>query len=446
MNITESKTDVQQHHETLEKTHHSSRKMGAITILLIFGLFGIWSVFADIATTITANGKVITETYNKIVTHPKGGIVKHVFVKEGDVVKQGDKLLEIDSTDFRSSLEAASSKYDAALFTICRLEAQASFAKTLNCDHLENKLFNHKQFQQLKFDTVALFHAEMNSLESKIVLLKSKNKILLEQNEGLKKQIESNKKLLDSYEKELNKWKKLLKQKAVDEQKSIEIERKIEQIHQQIDSLESAIKENIANIEANERQIDLEKNSFQNDALTDLAKLKLDNKLTKAQIMSYQNGVENSTIKSPGEGRVTDMKIHVAGEVVSPQKPIMSIVPLKQKMRIEAFVFPTDIEKLYVGQETEISFPSFVDPSAVPILGKISYISADSIVPEGMEEPFYRILIDFTPEGMEAIEKNGFTILPGMPVSTFVKTGEMTLLEYIMQPLIQLSKGLFHAN
>ncbi len=446
MNVTENKTDVQEHHETLEKTHHSSRKMGAITILLIFGLFGIWSVFADIATTITANGKVITETYNKIVIHPKGGIVKSVFVKEGDVVKRGDKLVEIDSTDFRSNLNAASSQYDATLFTICRLKAQASFAKTLDCDMLEDKLFDPKQFQQLKLDTVALFHAEMKSLESKIILLESKNKILLEQNEGLKKQIESNKKLLDSYEQELNKWKKLLKQKAVDEQKSIEIERKIEQIHQQIDLLESRIKENIANIDANERQIDLEKSSFKNDALSNLAKLKLDNKLTKAQIMSYQNGLENATIKSPGEGRVTDMKIHAAGEVVPPQKPIMSIVPLKQKMQIEAFVLPTDIEKIYVGQETEISFPSFVDPSAVPILGKISYISADSIVPEGMKEPFYRILIEFTPKGLEAIEKNGFTILPGMPVSAFVKTGESTLLEYIMQPVIQLSKGLFHAN
>jgi epimerase transport system membrane fusion protein len=446
MNETNIKTDAQEHHEALERTHLSSRKMGLITILLIFGLFGLWSAFANIATTITANGKVITETYNKIVTHPRGGIIKNVFVKEGDVVKQGDKLLEIDSTDFRSNLDAASSKYDANLFTICRLEAQASFSQTLNCDTIKDKLFNQEQYQQLKSDTVALFHAEMNSIKSKIILLESKNKILFEQNEGLKKRIQSNQKLLASYEQELNKWKKLLKQKAVDEQKSIEIERKIEQIHQEIDSLKSRIKENMANIDANKRQIDFEKSTFQNDALNNLAKLKLDNKLTKAQIMSYQNGLENATIKSPGEGRVTDMKIHAAGEVATPQKPIMSIVPLKQKMKIEAFVLPTDIEKIYVGQQTEISFPSFVDPSAIPILGKISYISADSIVPEGMKEPFYRILIDFTPEGLKAIEQNGFTILPGMPVSAFVKTGELTLLEYIMQPLIQLSKGLFHAN
>jgi len=446
MNTTNTKTDAQEHHEALEKTHLSSRKMGLITILLIFGLFGLWSVFANIATTITAQGKVITQTYNKIVTHPKGGIVKGVFVKDGDVVKKGDKLLEIDSTDYQSRLDSTISTYDANLLSICRLEAEASFAKELNCDLLKDKLQNPEQFKQLKRDADLLFNSDIKSLQSKITLLQSKNKILSEQNDGLKKQIESNKKLLASYELELKKWKKLLKQNAVDEQKSIETERKIVQIHQQIDSLESNIKENIANIEANERQIELEKNTFKNKALTELNKLKLDNKQTAAQIISYKNGVETSMIKSPGEGRVTDMKIHVAGEVTAPQKPIMSIVPKKQKLKIEAYVLPTDIEKIYVGQKTEISFPSFVDPSAVPIIGEITYISADSIIPEGAKEPFYRILVKFTPEGLEAIKKNGFTILPGMPAAVFVKTGEMTLLEYIMQPLILLSKGIFHAN
>ena len=448
MNITESKieTQAEAHHEALEKTHSSSRKMGLITILLIFGLFGLWSAFAEIATTITANGKVITETYNKIVTHPKGGIVKKVFVNEGDVVKLGDKLLEIDSTEFQANLDVSSSKYDSNLFSICQLEAQSGFAEVLECDGLEKALHHPELFSELKSDTEALFKAEMNSLRSKTVLLESKNKILLEQNEGLKKQIASNKKLLLSFEKELKKWKQLLKKNAVDEQKSIEIMRKIEQVHKEIDTLSSRIKENNANMEANERQMELERNSFRNDALNKLVKLKLENKLNRAYIISYENGVENSMIKSPGEGRITDTKIHVAGEVAVPQKPIMSIVPLKQKMKIEAFVLPTDIEKLYVDQETEIAFPSFVDPSAVPIWGKISYISADAIVPEGSKEPFYRILIDFTPEGLQAIEKNSFTILPGMPVSTFVKTGESTLLRYIMKPLIQLSKGIFHAN
>jgi epimerase transport system membrane fusion protein len=446
MHKIENKTAAQSHHEALEKTHLSSRKLGAVTILLIFGLFGIWSIFANIATTITANGKVITETYNKTVTHPRGGIIKHVFVKDGDVVKKGDRLLEIDSTDYQSNLYAAIDKYDTNLLTICRLQAEAAFSNTMECSTVKESLYNPEQFSQLYSDTHSLFQADMKNIVSKIALLQSRNSILSEQNEGLKKEIASNEKLLASYALELKKWKRLLKQNAVDEQKSIETERRLLQIRQQIDTLHSRIRENLANIDANNKQIELEKNTFKNKALTELNRLKLENKLTASQIVSFQNNVANAIIKSPGEGRVTDMKLHAAGEVAAPQKPIMSIVPKKQKMKIEAYVLPTDIEKIHVGQQAEISFPSFVDPSAVPIIGEITYISADSIVPEGMREPFYRILVKFTPQGMEAIQKNGFTILPGMPAAVFVKTGEMTLLEYIMQPLILLSKGIFHAN
>jgi len=446
MKNSENQTHIEAHHEALEKTHHSSRKMGFITILLIFGLFGLWSTFAEIATTITANGKVITETYNKIVTHPRGGIVKEVFVKEGDVVKKGDRLLEVDSTDYQASLNGAIDQHDANLFSICRLEAQASFAASLQCEEVRGKLYHPEHFAQLESDARALFEAEMQSIRSKTTFLESQNAVLAEQNKGLQEQIASNRKLLASYDRELQKWKRLLKQNAVDEQKSIETQRKMMQIEQQIATLESRIKENAANITANERQIDLERSTFKNQALKELNRLRLENKLIAAKIISYRNSVDNAMIKSPGEGRVTDMKIHASGEVASPQKPIMSIVPLKQKMKIEAYVLPTDIEKIYVGQKAEISFPSFVDPSAVPILGEITYISADTVVPDGMREPFYRILVKFTPEGLKAIEQNNFTILPGMPAAVFVKTGEMTLLEYILQPLIQLSKGIFHAN
>ena len=110
MNQTEDQKKVNEHHEELEKAKHSSQRLGAITILLIFGLFGLWSVFAKIETTITANGKVITQSYNKVVMHPQGGIVNKVFVKEGDSVKKDQPLLELDSTNYASELSSNTQK------------------------------------------------------------------------------------------------------------------------------------------------------------------------------------------------------------------------------------------------------------------------------------------------------------------------------------------------
>jgi epimerase transport system membrane fusion protein len=266
------------------------------------------------------------------------------------------------------------------------------------------------------------------------------------ENKGLKQQSESQQQLLLSYEKELKKWNKLLKSNAVDELKAIETERQIVQIKLTINSIQSKIEENLATIHANEQQIELEKANFKNLSMEKITELKLNNELTKNKIDSFQNTLNNALIKAPSKGLVTDMKIHTAGEVVSPQKPIMSIVPDDKELMIEAHVLPTDIEKVYVGQKAEISFPSFVNPAAIPIEGKLTYVSADTVIPEGSKEAFYKILVKITPKGMEAIKTNQFEILPGMPASIFVRTGESTLMEYIMQPIIQLSKGIFHAN
>ena len=112
MNQTNNENSVEEHHDELEKAHHASHRLGIITVALIFGLFGLWSVFAQIETTITAQGKVITQTYNKIVMHPRGGIVKKIFVQEGDLVKKDQPLLEIDNTEESSKLASNIKKYD----------------------------------------------------------------------------------------------------------------------------------------------------------------------------------------------------------------------------------------------------------------------------------------------------------------------------------------------
>ena len=367
MNENNSKTEAQEHHSELEKTHLSSRRLGTITILLIFGLFGIWSVFADITTTISANGKVITHSYNKIVMHPQGGIVENIFIKEGDLVKKDQPLLELDSTEATSQLNSNIKKHDVNLFTICKLRSEFRLDTQLNCTKYENDIIDKNSLLRIKENTQALFTSDLQNLKAKIDLLKSQNNVLDAQNNGYDKQIKSNQKLLFSYQKELKKWKKLLKSNAVDELKLIDTERKIVQVNLQINMLESSINENLVTIKSNEQQITLEEETFKNAALVKLHDIELENALIRDSITTLKNTVDNATVKSPSDGLVTDMKIHASREVVSPLKQIMSIVPDDQNLMIEAYILPSDIEKVYKGQKTEVSFPAFVNPSAMPI-------------------------------------------------------------------------------
>lgn len=446
MNQIENENDAQKHQNMLEKSHHSSHRLGIITIALIFGLFGLWSIFSQIETTVTAEGKVITRSYNKIIMHPQGGIVKKVFVQEGDLIEKDQPLLEIDHTEESSRLASYVKKYDTNLFSICRFKAQSELKKNLDCVACEKDMIEMDSLPRLRSDAQALFGSEMRNLQAKIDLMHSQNGILQSQNNGLEKQIESNKRLLTSYQEEFKKWKKLVKSDVVDELKMIATQREVEQSLLQIGALESKIEENLATIKSNTKSINLEKVAFQNSALIKLNEIDLENRLTHDTIVSLKNTIENAIIKSPGDGLVTDMKIHTSREVISPQKQIMLIVPNNKDLIIEAYVLPTDIEKIYKGQKAEISFPAFVDPSAIPIEGELTYISADAISDDTQGGSYYIVLLKITSKGFEAITLNKFKIIPGMPVSAFIKSGKKTLMEYLTQPIIQMFKGIYHAN
>jgi len=447
MNLTNPQdTEISKHHVALEESKNFANKQGYLTIFLLFGIFVVWSIFAPIETTIAAGGKVITHSYNKSVKHTRGGIVTKIFVTEGDLVKKDQPLLELDSSDEKSQLNSNITKYDNNILAICRLTAEASIETTLNCEKEKEKLFKPENYEEYLKDKRMVFQSNVKNLQAKIHLLQSRNQVLRSQNEGLEQQILSNKELLLSYQKELKKWNKLLKDDAVDELKAIETQRRIVQVTLQLDSLLSKINENNATIESQKEEMEFTKEQFKNRAILKRTEFILDNKLTYQKILAYQARVKNLTLKAPSDGLITDMKIRSAGEVVSPQKQVMAIVPDTQDLRIEAFIQPTDIEKVYLNQETEISFPSFIDPSALPIKGKIVYVSADTVVLDGTHDSVYTIRIAFTDEGLKAIEKNGFKIVPGMPASIFIHTGTKTLATYLLNPILQMFKGIYHAN
>ncbi len=439
-------SDTQKHHQHLEDVHHSSHKLGVATVLLLFGIFGIWSVFAELETTITANGKVITKSYNKIVMHPYGGIVKKIFVHEGDYVKKDQLLLELDNINYLSELSSNTKKLDENLFTLCRLKTEEAFEQELDCSEYEKKILDRESLLSLSRNAQSLFASDIKYLQAKENLLRSKNTILNLQNNSFDKQISSNKKLLSSYTRELKKWNILLKADAINELQVIKIQRLIIQVEQQISTLESKMEGNIATITSNEIQINLERESFKNRALNSINELELENQLINNTVVSLKNSIHNSIIRSPSNGIVTDIKIHASGEVVTPQKPIISIVPNKNKFIIEAYILPTDIEKVHKGQKAEVSFPAFVDPSAIPIEGNLTYVSADVVAIEGLEGSVYRALIMITPKGLDAIKKNKFKIVPGMPSAVFIQTGKKTLATYLLHPIMQMFKGIYHAN
>lgn len=426
--------------EDIQKISHKKVSLfGIVIILLVFGLFGVWAIFSQIDLAVQAPGEVIVKSYKKTVMHPQGGIVDKIYIKEGDYVKKGEKLLSLDSTQLRTKLKEAQKQFENMLAQKARIEAELK-----NSDHID---FPSSINEEIKQEQQSIFNNRRKNLHNQLQTLKSQINELKNEITSIEATIKYKSKILNSYQNELTKWQDLYEKGLVDQLKILDLQRKIDQLQGEIQSLKSQIEQNRSRITELKNRIKLTKSQYKKELYDTLAKINEKLPTIESQIAVLKDAITKNIITAPSQGNIVSMKIHAPGEVVTPHKPILYIVPRKDQLIVEAHISPMDIDKVKPGEQAEIHFASYVDPSAKPVYGKVIYVSADIIKDE--RDPriqYYKALVQITPEGLKAIKENGFKIVPGMPVTVFIKAGKRSFISYILMPLEQLLKGAFHAN
>ena len=129
-----------------------------------------------------------------------------------------------------------------------------------------------------------------------------------------------------------------------------------------------------------------------------------------------------------------NMKVHTIGAVVKPGDTLAEIVPVGEGLNVMAHVSPRDIESVMVGQKAEVRFSNFSSRQTPIILGRVESVSADSMIDDTTKQPYYsaKIVIDYTTLSPEIAQR----ILPGMQADVLISTGERTVLEYLIGPLM----------
>jgi HlyD family secretion protein len=139
-------------------------------------------------------------------------------------------------------------------------------------------------------------------------------------------------------------------------------------------------------------------------------------------------------VRAERDGIVMNMKVHTIGAVVKPGDTLAEIVPVGEGLNVMARVAPRDIESVMVGQKAEVRFPNFSSRQTPIILGRVESISADAMKDDTTKQPYYsaKIVIDYATLPPEIAQR----ILPGMQADVLISTGERTVLEYLVGPLM----------
>jgi len=414
------------------------RRFGYTMILVVFGFFGGWSVLAPLGSAALAPGTVAVEGYRKTVQHLEGGIVKAIHVRDGDNVVKGQVLVELEDTSSRAQLQTLRGQLFSALAREARLTAERDGKPSVVYPEALTSATDDPRVQEAMRVQDQSFTVRKHSRDGEIKIFKEQRLQLAAKIQGIQSQRASRNSLANSLSKDLVDFRAMLKEGYVEKQKVTELERRLAEAQGD----EGDLSANIATSETQISEISLKilqiEKEFQRDVVDELSKVQAELSELREKTQWLSDTVTRTTIKAPEAGMVLGLAVHTLGAVIAPGGHLLDIVPQEEKLVIEAQVSPVDIDRVHIGQSTEIRFSAFKSAKTPKVSGRLLTLSADRLTDEKNEVSYYLARVEVDKTGLEDLRKRGLILLPGMPAEVLINTGDRTFFQYLTQPLTNI--------
>ena len=424
------------------KSEKGTVNFGIFVIFMLVGVFGIWLGMAPLNSAAVAVGKINVVSNKKIIQHLEGGVVDKIFVKDGDVVKAGDPLVEIKNAALQSEIGIVRADYLRTSAIVSRLEAQKDDANEIK---FSDDIKQISGYEEVANGQISIFNEQKKLLDNEKTILKQRIKQLENQIQGAKAIMSAKKDRIASLNEEIREWERLFKEQLADKVRLRDLNREKTAVEGELAAGTAEIARLGVQINETQGQIALRDRSFKEDILKKLEDAKIRLLDLEQRYNALKDQSERTIVKSPVEGSVVELAFHTIGGVIRPGERIMSIVPDDTDYVVEAKLNVVDIDTVHVGQLADIRFSAFQHKPSFVMEGKITYVLADS-VQDNAGHSYYDIKAELTPEGMKEFDRNEFFIVPGMPVEVMIKTGDRTMLEYILKPFIDMFKRAFNED
>lgn len=371
---------------------HSARLIWAMAALFAVGL--IWAALAELDEVATGSGRVVPTSREQVIQSLEGGIMAKMLVQQDTIVKPGQVLAQLDPTLAGSTVEESAAKYRAALAATARLRAEVNQIPLSFSPEL-------KPYPDLIAAETRLYEARRGSLGSSIALI--------EESLGL-------------IRKEVAIGESLIKVGAAS---NVEVLR---------------LKRQRADLEL--KKADL-KSQYVVEARQELAKAEEQVEALAPVVRGRSDTLNRLTLRSPVRGIVKSIDVSTVGGVIPPNGKIMEIIPLDDRLMIEARMSPRDIAFIHPGQRASVKITAYDYSIYGGLEGKVTTISPDTIRDEVKPEIYYyRVFIRTQSDALVNKAGKRFPIVPGMIATVDVHTGQKTVLEYLLKPLNRAREAL----
>jgi HlyD family secretion protein len=403
-----------------------------IVLLLGFGVGG-WAATTELSGALIAQGSIVVDSNVKKVQHPTGGIVGELLVRDGDHVKAGDLLVRLDETVMRANLAIVTKGLDELMARKARLAAERDGAEAIT---FPPDLLAHKDSPdaQAAMDSERkLFALRRTARLGQKAQLEQRIAQLRQEIEGIEAQQQAKGNEVALIERELAGVRDLYAKNLVQLTRLTQLEREAARLAGERAQLVAGAAQSRGKIS----EIGLQIIQIDQDLSSEVAKelRDIDGKIGEfvERKVTAEDQLRRTEIRAPQTGTVFQSTVHTVGGVISAGDAIMMIVPDADNLQVEAKVNPQDIDHLQVGQAAVLRFSAFNMRTTPEINGTVTRVSADTTTDQRTGQSYYTIRVAIPPKA--AAQLGDVKLLPGMPVETFVETGDRTVISYLMKPL-----------
>lgn len=407
--------------------------IGMLTLLILIGGFGFWSVSTTITGAIVASGRIEVEQNRQIVQHLDGGIVRSIHVADGDTVAAGDLLLRLDG----SALGTEFTIVEGQLFEIFarrgRLEAERDDRDALIFPpELEAAVKVRPEIAALVKGQQSLFDARRDTMARQVELLGERRSQILSQIEGVDAQSLALTTQLGLIGQEMTAQQGLLDKGLAQASRVLGLQREDARLRGQVGELLSSRAQaegRITELETEALRLAAGRREEANTKLRDIGYQELE---LAERRRALTERIARLDVVAPVSGIVLGLQVTTPRAVLRAADPVLYLIPQDRPLVIAAQVPPIHIDQVRIGQEVKLVFSSFSGRTTPEILAHIAVVSADALTDPNSGTPFYRAEILPDPGEMEKL--TGLTLIPGMPVEAFIRTDARTPLAYLIKP------------
>ncbi|MBY6136055.1 HlyD family type I secretion periplasmic adaptor subunit [Leisingera sp. XS_AS12] len=409
--------------------------LGVLTLLVLVGGFGTWSVMSSISGAVVASGRLEVDRNRQVVQHLDGGIVAEILVDEGDTVAEGDTLIRLDATELMSQLVITEGQLFELMARRGRLEAERDEADAITFDpELLEAAERQPDVKDLVEGQRRLFQARKDTTAREIEQLEKRRGQIEEQIRGIQAQQKSMQVQLELIEEELSNQQSLLDRGLAQATTVLNLRRTQANLDGQLGELVAAE----AQAEGRVTEIDIEilklATGRREEAISRLRDLRYQELELAETRRSLRQRLARLDITAPVSGVVYGLQVQTPRSVIRPADPVLYLVPQDRPLVIAAQVAPTDIDQLYTGQQVTLRFSALDQRTTPELFGEVTQVSADAFEDPSSGLSYYRAEIELNP-GEQGRLPAGTVLLPGMPVESYIRTADRSPLAYLVKPL-----------